>query len=363
MRIGIDMRMAGSGEGIGRYCEELVKHLGEIDRENEYYLICNDNRLSIINNQFKIIRVKSKYYSLMEQAYFIYELSKLNVDLMHFTNFNMPVFYPGKFVVTIHDLIHHQFPGRKKSRYLHRLAYRTVIWTAVHRAEKIIAVSEATKQEIIKTFGVDPDKVQVIYESASEHAASSIENTSILKKYSISKPFVLSVGVWRQYKNIPALARSFDIIKERYNIDCQLVFAGKIDPFYPEIQEAALRIKNSGDIRALGFVPDEDLSTLYRNAKLFVLPSLTEGFGLIGIEAQSAGLAVAASDIPVLREVLGNGAVFFNPKDEQDMAEKIAGLWNDGAARQSLIASGSENIKRFDWKKAAKETLNVYTSP
>lgn len=361
MRIGIDMRMAGTGEGIGRYCEELIRHLGELDRENEYILLVN--KFSIFKLQFsnfKQVVVRSKYYSLAEQTYFIRELARLNLDLMHFTNFNFPIFYPGKFVVTIHDLIHHQFPGRKKSRYVYRVAYRTVVWTAVHRAEKIIAVSEATKKEIVRTFGIAADKVRVIYEGLSSALRNPADPVEILRRRNITKPFLLYVGVWRQYKNLPRLAEAFDILKQRYGIDCQLVLAGKIDTFYPEIRQAVFMIKHHSDLRAIGPVSDEELAALYKHARFLVLPSFVEGFGLTGIEAQSFGLPVAASDIPVLREVLQDGAIYFDPKSAESMAREVAAAWTDDGMIEQLRDRGLANAKRFDWKTCAAQTLNLY---
>ncbi len=363
MRIGIDMRMAGTGEGIARYIEELARQLAVLDNVNEYFLIyCEEFPISNFQfpKNFQKIRVKSKYYSWMEQTYFIYELGKLHLDLMHFASFNIPIFYLGKFAVTIHDMIHHQFPGRKKSHYLHRLAYRTVIWTAVNRAEKIIAVSTATKKEIIKTLGIPAEKIVVIYEGASSRLLPSENSAEILRQRNITKPYLLFTGVWRQYKNLPKLAESFDILRQEYKIDGQLVLAGKIDAFYPEIKQAVFSAKNSADIRALGFVSDEDLAALYKEAKIFVLPSLIEGFGLIGIEAQSAGIPVAASDIPVLREILGNGAVYFDPGSADDMAMKIFEIWKDSAVAESLAQKGRINAKRFDWKNSARDTLELY---
>src|SRR3989344_3643117 len=363
MRIGIDMRMAGTGEGIARYTEELVRELANLDQVNEYFLI-HYGEFPISNFQFpknfQSVQVKSKYYSWMEQTYFIHELNRLYLDLMHFTSFNIPIFYQGKFTVTIHDIIHHQFPGRKKSRYLHRAGYRTVIWTAVNRAEKVIAVSKATKEEMIKTFAIPSQKITVIYEGASRSLAFPENSIDILKRHGISKPFLLFVGVWRQYKNLPKLAESFDILREQYKIDCQLVLAGKIDEFYPEIKEAVFAVQNREDIRALGFVTDDDLAALYKEAKVFVLPSLIEGFGLIGIEAQSAGKPVAASNIPVLREILGDGAVYFDPHKAEDMAKKISEIWNDPKQAEALRQQARDNAKRFDWKETAAETLELY---
>lgn len=359
MRIGIDMRMAGTGEGIARYCEELVNHMAQIDRENEYYLISNDRasvKLKVQSEKFVIVEVRSKYYSLAEQTRFIWELKRLKLDLVHFTSFNAPVFYPGKFVVTIHDIIHHLYPGKKKARLLHRLAYRLVIKSAVSRAAKIIAVSQSTKDDIVKTFHTDPKKIAVVYEGVDERfftrlAADEIE--PVLARYNIRKPYLLFVGVWRQYKNLPRLAQAFDIIKDKYGKDCRLVIAGKIDPFYPEIKKSVFVAKNAKDIIATGYIPDDHLPELYQGASAFVLPSLVEGFGLIGAEAQASGIPVAASDIPVLREVLGSGALYFNPRDPEDMAEKINEVLTVGTSK-------NENARKYSWAEAAKKTLEIY---
>ncbi len=368
MRIGIDCRMARTGEGIARYVEELVKHLAMLDTENEYFLICS-KQFPISNfqfpNNFKFQITKSGYYSFAEQTRLIWELKKLKLDLAHFPNFNVPVFYPGRFVITIHDLIHHQFPGKKKSRWFHRLAYRAVIKSAVKRADRIIAVSEATKNDILKTFNIHKSKIGIIYEGVDSKFFQKVQDAEIRQvkqKYSITKPYLLFVGVWRQYKNLPRLARAFDILKERHRHDIELVLAGKIDPFHPEIKEEVFSIRNNKDIKALGYVPDEDLAALYHGAGLFVLPSLTEGFGLIGVEAQAAGVPVAASNIPVLREVLGEGAIYFAPQSPEDIAKKASYILTDHNYSSNLIEKALLNARNYDWSKTARQTLELYSS-
>jgi glycosyltransferase involved in cell wall biosynthesis len=366
MRIGIDMRMAGSGEGIGRYIEELAEHLAKIDKMNDYFLLYakdQNPKSQIPNPKFCFIKASSPYYSWAEQTKFIWELKRLNLDLAHFASFNVPIFYPGKFVITIHDIIHHLYPGKKKSRFFHRLAYRLVISQAVKRAKKVIAVSENTKKDIIKTFKTNPNKIEVIYEGVNKRFCKKETDEKIKhikQKYNISKPYLFFIGVWRQYKNLPRLALAFDILKEEYDLDCQLVLAGKIDPFYPEIKEAIFGIKNKADVRALGFVPDEDLPALYQGADIFVLPSVIEGFGLIGVEAQASGIPVAASKIPVLEEILGNGAVYFDPTNPAEIASTVESVAEDEKMRQSLILFGKENTERFSWIDAAKTTLDLY---
>lgn len=368
MRIGIDMRMAGTGEGIGRYVEELVKHLALLDKTNVYLLLYN-GEFPISNfqfsNNFEFKKVRSKYYSWGEQTKFIWELKRLKLDLVHFPSFNAPIFYPGKFVVTIHDIIHHLYPGKKKTRFFHRLAYRATIWNTIKRATKIIAVSESTRQDLLKTFKIAAQKVRVIYEGVDKKFFVPLSPEQILEaknRYKTTKPYLLSVGVWRQYKNLPRLARAFDILRERYGHDLQLVLAGKIDPFYPEIREAMFASKYALDIKALGFVPDEDLLALYQGAQAFVLPSLVEGFGLIGVEAQATEIPIAASGIPVLREVLGEGAVYFDPENPNDIADKINQIVMNQSLTNELRAKGKVNAKKYDWRQTAHKTLMVYNS-
>lgn len=365
MRIGIDMRMAGSGEGIGRYIEELVLALSKIDHSNQYFLLVNKNSnfqtisKQIANPNFQFVEVKTKYYSWAEQTYFVYELLRLRLDLVHFASFNAPIFYPGKFVVTIHDIIHHVFPGKKKSRALHRLAYRLTFWVAVARAQKVIAVSESSKTDIIRSFRPSPKKIIVIHEGVKLIFSAEVSESRIadvLNKYGIRKPYFLFVGVWRQYKNIVRLARAFDILKRSFP-GPMLVLAGKIDPFYPEIKDEVFRSQYSKDIQALGFVPDEDLQCLYKAASGFVIPSLMEGFGLIAVEAQASGVPVAASRIPTLREILGESAIFFDPLSVQAIADAMADLLSQDGA---LEAKGEANAKRFTWDRAAHETLRIY---
>ena len=364
MRIGIDMRMAGTGEGIARYVEELAKHLQLIDSEHKYFMLIDravPEPFPLTNANFCFVRLKSPYYSWAEQTRLPRELGIIKPDLAHFPNFNFPLLYRGKFVTTIHDLIHHLFPGKKKSRWLHRMAYRYTIASAVRRSEKVITVSEATKKSILHTFSVPASKISVIYEAAGEefHAIRP-EAKDVLNNYGISKPYILFVGVWRQYKNVPLLARAFDILKEQGGFGGKLVLVGKIDPFYPEIMNEVMGTSHSRDILALDHVAEADLPSIYRNASVFVLPSLVEGFGLTALEAISSGVPVIASDIPVLREILRGAAVYFDPNDRDALASVLTEVLTNQGLRSKLIADGQLRSGEFSWSRTARETLNLY---
>src|SRR3989338_3041960 len=365
MRIAIDMRMAGTGEGIARYIEELVKNLAALDKRNTYLLLGGNGfepTQALRNPNFRVVNVRSPYYSLAEQIRLPREISALRPDLVHFPNFNVPLLYRGRFVVTIHDLIHHIFPGKKKPRWFRRVAYRTTIYSAVARSAEIITVSQTTADTIARTFRVPREKITAIYEGVGDEfrREDATDDRLVLESYGITRPYLLFLGVWRQYKNVPLLAAAFDILKEQGLFAGELILAGKIDPFYPEIKEKVMSIKHAKSIRALGEVREADMPQLYANAEVFVLPSLIEGFGLTGLEAQAAGAPVVASDIPVLREVLGGAAFYFDPHSAQDLADSIGKVLGDKALRGRLGSEGEQKSREYNWEKTAKETLGVY---
>lgn len=365
-RVGIDMRMAGEGFGIGRYITELTLEL--LRKKNHDYILFFDEHFSKpaytnfsqIHADCKLI--SAKYYSLEEQVFFPFILKNEHLDLIHFPNFNVPIFCPVPYVTTIHDLIHHRFPGRKKRNILHRIAYRAIIRNAVRSAAKIIAVSQVTKNDIIKLLDISPEKISVIYEgvSADYQKGTSPENDRrTLAQFGILKPYVLAVGVWRRYKNFPFLASAFADVKNKLRLPHQLVIIGEEDKSYPEIKQQTSG-RFSGTLLAPGKVPAFALPALYRSASCFVNPSLSEGFGLTTIEAQACGTPVLASDIPVSKEILGDSALFFDPQNAQSLSGALQKVLTQESDRQALGEKGYLNSQNYRWKKAAQETEHLY---
>jgi len=176
MRIGIDARFYGPKQkGLGRYVQKLVNNLEKIDDSNQYIIFLrreNWNEYQPTNSNFKKVLANYSWYGLKEQIFLPFKIKKQKIDLMHFPHFNVPLFYKKPFVLTIHDLILKRFPTRRASTlgpikyWLKNIAYEAVIKSALQRAEKIIAVSEYTKQDILKYFDVDSDKIKVIYEGS-----------------------------------------------------------------------------------------------------------------------------------------------------------------------------------------------------
>ena len=364
MRIGLDLRMVGGGSGIDRYITELSREILTQDKTHEFVLFVRNQKTAEQYQSFgqKIVIADIPHYSLAEQLSLPRILKKENLDLVHFPHFNVPIFYHRPFVVTIHDLTHTLFPGQKKSRFFHRLAYHAVFANAIKKARKIIAVSQFTKKQITEYYSVPSEKITVVYEGF-KNLYGTIDKHEALEhvkqKFGITKPFLLYVGVWRRYKNLPMLAQAFDKLKNR-SLNMELVLAGEPDAFYPEIKEEVLSIKYKGDIKAVGRVSDEDLKLLYNAATLFVLPSLIEGFGLTALEAAACGTPIVCSDIPTLREVMGQGAEYFDPHNVENMTDVIADLLKNETRLEELANLALSRSKHFSWQQAATETSEVY---
>jgi glycosyltransferase involved in cell wall biosynthesis len=329
MRIGIDARFFGpKDKGFGRYTENLVKEMEKIYPligGDEFFIFLRKDSFDEYNPQnkkFQKVLADYKWYGLKEQILFPLRLKKYRLDLMHFTHFNVPILYRKRFIVTIHDLTLRYFPTRKGIKFW---AYKIVFKYAIKNSEKIIAISNYTKNDILKHYNVSSDKIQVIYEGVTGEAGSLPQNPN---------PYVLYVGNDYPHKNL-----------ERLKLACE------------KIRQDGLE---HSLILITGFVGEQELDNLYKNASLFVFPSLYEGFGLPPLEAMKRGIPVASSNATCLPEILGDAAIYFNPSNVDDMVEKIKRALVDRELRERLIKKGFEQIQKYSWQKMARETLEIY---
>ncbi|MEK7160848.1 MAG: glycosyltransferase family 1 protein [Patescibacteria group bacterium] len=375
MLIGIDARFFGpKAKGLGRYTQKLIEELEQTDKQNDYLVFLrrvNFNEYQPQNPRFKKVWADYRWYSLGEQLFFPWQLYRHRIDLMHFTHFNVPIFYRRPLVLTIHDLILQRWPTRKDN-FLNRvkyffksLGYKIVIRSALARAQKIIAVSRFVKGDIVKSFGVVEERIAVIYEGAPEIAnrQALIANREILEKYKIHKPYLLYVGNAYPHKNLARLAEAFKILRSGQHPDLQLVFAGGDDYFYQKLKKENCDsggVCFGGGVIFAGFVPEEELRNFYANASLYVFPSLCEGFGLPPLEAMAQGVAVVTSCATCLPEILGQAVHYFDGENPVDMAAKINEVLTDEALRQQLIRQGFEQIKKYSWRQMAEETQKIY---
>lgn len=378
-RIGIDARFYGPlGKGLGRYVQEVVDGVIKTDERNHYVIfLCaeNFNDFKITSERVKKVLTAARWYSLSEQILMPYYIWREKLDLVHFPHFNVPVFCPVKFIVTIHDLILTKFPTTRATTWgpimykLKNLGYKITIWLAVKRAKKIIAVSRFTKNDIMENFKINPDKVTVTYEGIADFNKDKKENNNNDKEtllgYNIISPYLLYVGSAYPHKNLDGLIRAFRKIKEKIP-QIKLVLVGKEDYFYNQIKKGAADLglwkNNNPDSSVIfpGYIPDADLKIVYRNAIAYVFPSFYEGFGLPPLEAMANGCPVASSNKASMPEILGEAAAYFNPEDEDEMVAAIAKVALDERLREELRRKGYEQIKKFNWSDCAKKTLAIY---
>lgn len=365
-RIGIDCRMYSAHfTGIGRYVYELVENLQKIDHHNQYFLFFNDPEFTSFqakNSNFQKILVNAKHYSYAEQTKFLKILNQHNLDLMHFTHFNAPIFYKRPSIVTIHDLTLHFFPGKKMTSIFHRLAYSATIRSATRKAKKIIAVSRNTAKDLQEILNTPLKKVHVIYEGVApefQPINDQLRLNQTLQKYQLKQPFLLYTGVWRDHKNIYGLLEAFSQVISRHNI--QLVITGKKDNIYAqEVLAAIAEFKLEQNVVLPGLVSENELVDLLNAAYAFVFPSFYEGFGLPPLEAMQCATPAIVSDTSCLPEICGNAALYFNPYDPDNMSEQMIKLLDSPDLAADLINKGLNHVKKFSWSKMAKETHSLY---
>ncbi len=371
MRIGIDARFFGPiGKGLGRYTQKLIENLEKVDNTNQYFIFLkaeNFEEYQPKNKNFQKVLADFRWYTFAEQIKFPRLLRKYDLDLMHFPHFNVPLMYDRKFIVTIHDLILIHFPTTKSSTllpvfyWLKFLAYKIVIRSAIVRSQKIIAVSNFTKKDILKTYPkIKEEKIIVTYESAEDFCILTPHNKheEIMARYDIIKPYVIYVGNAYPHKNLERLILSFrEIVKTEKNL--KLVLVGKEDFFYKRLKSFVSKEK-VGNIVFADYVPDHELDTLYRNAVLFIWPTLYEGFGLPPLEAMSKGLPVVSSNHDCMKEILVESAYYFDGKNISDISRAIQIVLKDEKIKNELIVKGYEQAKKYSWKRMAQKTLDLY---
>lgn len=368
MRIGIDCRMYNES-GIGRYIRNLLIQLQRLDKDNQYFIfhLKDDYDTLLYYNNFHKVLTDLRWYGISEQVKLPKIIEKLELDLVHFPHFNAPIFYRGKFVVTIHDLIHQHFSMERSTAHgpivykFKKFGYRQVFQHAIKKSLKILVPSDFVKEQLIKEWGVEKGKIMVTSEAVDDKIftivgkMSNSKNEIVMKKFKINPPYIFYIGNAHPHKNVEGLIRVFGEIREKYP-DLSLVLAGFDHYFWQRIK----RENQEAGIIYTGYVSDEDLVVLYKNALCFVMPSLEEGFGIPLLEAMACSCPVVSSGKGALREVGGDAAIYFDPKSNEDMVDKISQVLISGELRKKLIEKGKQRVKLFSWEKLAKQTLEVY---
>ncbi len=358
MNIGIDARLWYES-GVGRYIRNLVNGLDARKiRDITFTIFLSPKAYKLVNfesQNFRKVESDVSWHTLAEQIQFKKELDRENLDLVHFPYFSYPVFYRKPFVITIHDLIIDHYPTGISSSlplpfyYAKHFAYKKIIKSAVKKSKKIIVPSMATKDELISHYNANEKKIDVIYEGFDPLIS---ENS--VKESLVSDNYILYVGNAYPHKNLRNLLKAYEDIGEKTGVE--LVCIGRDDFFYKRLE------KCQRGVHFLHSIDDSTLFSYYTNARLLVVPSLMEGFGLPLLEAMSLSCPVISSDTPALHEVGGDAALYVNPKEPAEIARTIEKVLTDKKLLESLRKKGLTRSKQFSWEECVDKTLTVYES-
>lgn len=365
MRIAIDVRKY-QDFGIGTYVRNLVHHLARIDPSSEYLLLCRPQdrgRIAIPSARFRLIDEPAGINSAAEQVHIPIQLRRERVDLFHSPSYILPPLIHCRSVVTIHDCIHLIFSDHLASRLSH-VAMRLQMWTAAHRSDRVLTVSEASKQDILRRFRIPADKVTVVYNAIDERLVippGSDDFQRVRDRYQLEGPFALYVGNVKPHKNLERLIEAFKDVRRQERFEpLKLVIIGDEISRYQGLRRAVHRHKLHKHVRFLGFVAPATLSVLYRMARVFVFPSLYEGFGLPPLEAMYLGTPVVTSNVSSLPEVVGDAAVLVDPYDTASIAEGMRRALTDEPLRAELREKGMARAREFSWEQSVGQIHQVY---
>jgi len=360
LRIGFDARLLGA-LGIGRYISGLLPELAEL-LSDRLVVVARHQDVAIVRalmgGRGDLIISDARPYRLAEQLTLPWKLARARLGLVHFPHYNLPLAFSGRFVTTIHDLFSYRFP-EIHSGPIPRAANHLLIANAVRRARTIITPSKATAADVAAHFPAAAGRIRPIAEAADQRFGAGRNpsaEASWLGYYRITPPYILYLGQWKTYKNVPLLIEAFAQLRAG-RPDCRLVLAGG-DPRHPEIPAAVAELP-PGSVVLPGRVADDAVPELYRAAAAVVLASHGEGFGLPVLEAMACGVPIVCSDIPVLREIADGVAIFCDPGDAAAFARgMLEALGRQPGDRWSRL--GVEQAERFSWRRAAELTVDVY---
>ena len=369
----IDARSVGSGQsGVGNYVIHLINGLDHVDRRNRYTLMVTKAQLAYLPDSlgdFEIFLVpfsneSHAFGDLWEFFLLPYSLRKLSVDLFHGPAFIAPPFSKGfHSVATIHDLVAFYHPHTIPVKYA--LYMRFLIKFMIRNVEKIITDTEFIRDEIIETFHIDEQRVHAVPIAASDlfrPVSDKKRIEEVKRRYGITRHYFLHVGNIEPRKNLISLFKACDLVWENLHTDYQLVVVGKKGWLYKDIFKTLRETRIIEDVIFTNYVREEDIPVLYSGAEFFVFPSLYEGFGLPVLEAMRCGTPVITSHVSSMPEVAGDAAMYVDPHNVEDIAEKIITLAYNDDLKAHLRQKGFSQAARFTWENTARETLRVYES-
>jgi glycosyltransferase involved in cell wall biosynthesis len=371
VQVAIDIRRI-SDFGVGTYIRNIVRALSRLDRENKYYLIGAPEKvqeIGLLPPNFHNIAFTERDTSARGYFGFRTVLRRLNCDLVHVPHlFWLPRALPCPYVMTVHDVLEHMSRTKDRSG-ARRLVHFQFTRRVLLHASRVFAVSQFTKSELEKLFSIPARNIEVVYNAVDERFmhghATDADRALIVQRYQVTYPFVLYAGRISPHKNLVRIIEAFSALRSELEKDdkfpdLKLIIIGDELSKNPDLRRTVIKSGVQNDVRFLGFVPIEVLRILYDLAKVFVFPSLYEGFGLPPLEAMVHGTPVVTSNTSSLPEVVGNAAVLVNPENVFEIMRALHRVLVDQPLREKMKRRSLEQSKRFSWESSARRVLQVY---
>jgi glycosyltransferase involved in cell wall biosynthesis len=371
VKVAIDIRRM-TEFGVGTYIRNVVRTLAQLDRDSKYFLIGSPAKVAefgALPPNFHAVSLAGREDTLKGNLDFRAIVKRLGCDVVHIPHlFWIPRGLGCPYVLTVHDLLEHMYGSRDASslrRTLHFYLTRRVL----RKAARVIAVSQFTKNEIEKLLAISDERIEVVYNAIDERFlhghATDADRELIAQRYLVNYPFILYAGAIRPHKNVVRIIEAFSALKselhkEQQFPDLKLIIIGDDLSSHPRLRRTVVRGGVQNDVRFLGFVPIEVLRIFYDVAKVFVFPSLYEGFGLPPLEAMAHGTPVVTSNTSSLPEVAGNAALLVNPENVFEIRRGLQRALLDQGLRGQMKQRGYEQAQRFSWTNSVARILEIY---
>lgn len=353
------LQFSPDGAGISKYSHKLAEVI--MKNNPNVDVLCRKDMVDKFENKQRLITIDIKGSSdriITEQV----KLLKLykKYDIVHFLDYATPALYKGKKIATIHDMAMHTM----KDKYTKgQVLIKTILLkNTIKNADKLICISEFTKKELLKYYPkVDESKIEVVYNGFEYNEIELTQQVidTTLNKFNITKDYLLFVGTLSPHKNIERIIEAFNKVRNE-GYDYQLVICGKKGWLYEDIFNKVKELKLENEVVFTDYVTDEELEVLYKNTKLFVFPSLYEGFGFPPIEAMARKIPIITSTEGALKEIVGNGFCFCDAYDVNDITIKIVSILSDVQLHNNLIKFGLKRVKKFSWNNTGKKLNIIY---
>jgi glycosyltransferase involved in cell wall biosynthesis len=371
VRIAIDIRRM-TDFGVGTYTRNIVRALARLDRNNEYMLLGSAEKIAEIGplpQNFRGQPFDKNDTSVSGYLECRNLLQRMRCDLVHIPHlFWAPRSLPCRYVVTVHDLLEHMYRTHDRSS-LRRSMHFQLTGRVLRHADRIFAVSKFTKSEVEKIFGIPASRIQVIYNAIDERFlrghATEQDRQVLAERYLINQDFLLYAGRISPHKNVVRIIEAFSALKAALEKEgkfpgLKLIIIGDELSKHPDLRRTVIRGGVQNDVRFMGFVPIEVLRIFYDAAKVFVFPSLYEGFGLPPVEAMAHGTPVVTSNTSSLPEVVGSAAVLVNPENVFEIMRALHRVLVDQVLREKLKQRGYAQAQKFSWDASAEQLIAAY---